>query len=72
MTCKHFGICGSCGLHALPYAQQLKEKEQRVSRLLAPFYGERLEVFDSDTSHYRARAEFRIWHDGERCDYAMG
>jgi tRNA (uracil-5-)-methyltransferase len=39
---------------------------------LAPFYQGELEVFDSPTDHYRARAEFRIWHEGDRCDYAMG
>ena len=51
---------------------QLKQKEERVSALLAPFYQGELVVFDSPTSHYRARAEFRIWHEGDRCDYAMG
>lgn len=72
MNCKHFGSCGSCGLYELGYEEQLKQKEKRVSELLAPFYGEALEIFDSPTDHYRARAEFRIWHEGERCDYAMG
>ena len=72
MTCKHFGSCGSCGLYEISYSEQLKQKEERVSRLLDPFYQEALEVFDSPTSHYRARAEFRIWHEGDRCDYAMG
>jgi tRNA (uracil-5-)-methyltransferase len=72
LTCKHFGTCGSCGLYDTSYEEQLKDKEQRVSELLAPFYTDKLEVFDSPTSHYRARAEFRIWHDGDRCNYAMG
>lgn len=72
MTCKHFGSCGSCGLYALNYTEQLKHKQQRVNGLLAPFYQKTLEVFDSPTSHYRARAEFRIWHEGDRCSYAMG
>jgi len=72
MICKHFGSCGSCGLYALSYKEQLKQKEIRVSGLLAPFYTEKLEVFDSPDRHYRARSEFRIWHDGDRCDYAMG
>ncbi len=71
MTCKHFGSCGSCGLYEISYAEQLKRKQQRVSGLLAPFYQGVLEVFDSPTSYYRARAEFRIWHEGDRCDYAM-
>ena len=72
MNCKHFGTCGSCGLYELSYDEQLKQKEERVSELLAPFYVKKLEVFDSPSEHYRARSEFRIWHDGDRCDYAMG
>lgn len=72
MTCKHFGSCGSCGLYEQDYAVQLAYKKEKVSQLLLPFYDDELEVFDSPSSHYRARAEFRIWHDGDRCDYAMG
>jgi len=72
LTCKHFGACGSCGLYDTSYDIQLSDKEKRVSLLLSPFYKDKLEVFNSQTSHYRARAEFRIWHDGDRCDYAMG
>lgn len=72
LRCKHFGTCGSCGLYDTSYDVQLAEKEKRVATLLAPFYSDNLEVFDSPTSHYRARSEFRIWHDGDRCDYAMG
>ncbi|MEY3090461.1 MAG: hypothetical protein RL113_777, partial [Pseudomonadota bacterium] len=72
MICKHFGTCGSCGLHEIDYAEQLIEKQKMVAALLAPFYQNDLEVFTSPTDHYRARAEFRIWHEGDRCDYAMG
>ncbi len=72
MNCKHFGSCGSCGLYKLNYLEQLQQKEEKVSKLLAPFYTDTLELFDSPDSHYRARSEFRIWHEGERCDYAMG
>ena len=72
MECKHFGSCGSCGLYALCYEEQLAQKEQRVGALLAPFFSKPLEVFSSKASHYRARAEFRIWHEGEVCSYAMG
>jgi tRNA (uracil-5-)-methyltransferase len=72
LNCKHFGTCGSCGLYELSYAEQLESKKSRVSSLLSPYYLKNLEVFDSPDSHYRARAEFRIWHDGNRCDYAMG
>lgn len=72
MRCRHFGACGSCGLYALEYTIQLQQKELRVSTLLAPFYSERLEIFDSPQHAYRARAEFRIWHEGDSCYYAMG
>lgn len=72
MKCKHFGTCGSCSLYQTEYAVQLKEKEEQVVALLAPFYQGKITVFDSPDHHYRARAEFRIWHEGDRCDYAMG
>jgi len=72
MRCKYFGSCGSCGLYEMSYEEQLKHKAQKLSALLSPFYQEALELFDSPISHYRARAEFRIWHEKDRCDYAMG
>ncbi|MCW8821657.1 MAG: tRNA (uridine(54)-C5)-methyltransferase TrmA [Sulfurovum sp.] len=72
MNCKHFGSCGSCGLYEIGYQKQLKQKETMVSELLAPFYRGKLEVFDSPSDHYRARAEFRIWHEDDVCHYAMG
>ncbi len=72
MKCKHFGSCGSCRLYAMEYASQLAAKEQKVSQLLTPFYTNRVTVFDSPDKHYRARAEYRIWHEGAVCDYAMG
>ena len=72
MHCKHFGICGSCSQYDREYRVQLGEKEAHVAALLSPFYQGEIAVFDSPEQHYRARAEFRIWHDGDRCDYAMG
>ena len=72
MECRQFGECGSCTLYGMPYPAQLEEKTARVRELLAPFYGGAMDRYASPTSHYRARAEFRIWHEGERCDYAMG
>ena len=72
MKCKYFGSCGSCGLHELSYGEQLEQKSSRVSELLSPFYSGELEMFESPDSHYRARSEFRIWHIGDICSYAMG
>jgi len=72
LHCRHFGACGSCGLFEMGYEAQLQAKAERVGELLAPFYAGAPEVFFSPQSHYRARAEFRIWHEGEQCYYAMG
>ncbi len=72
MDCKHFGKCGSCSLYTTEYAEQLVNKKEMVSALISPFYSGELDVFESPEHHYRARAEFRIWHNGDRCSYAMG
>lgn len=53
------------------YPRQLAEKTARLSRLLAPFAAPPLAVFESPPSHYRQRAEFRIWREGEQSHYAM-
>jgi len=72
LNCRHFGSCGSCRLYKLKYIEQLEEKESFISNLISPYYNKKLNIFDSPLDHYRARAEFRIWHSGDRCDYAMG
>ena len=72
MNCKHFGICGSCAIFELSYENELRAKEERVLELLSPFGVEKLEVFSANSSHYRARSEFKIWHDDSGANYAMG
>lgn len=37
----------------------------RLQSMMAPFSDLVPEVFRSPVSHYRMRAEFRIWHDGD-------
>ena len=71
MKCLHFGECGSCNYHELPYTTALEEKREVVSKLLEPFYSGAIELFDSPQSAHRARAEFKIWHTGDECHYAM-
>ena len=56
---------------AATYAAQLADKQARLQELLAPFDTPAPEVFDSPPSHYRLRAEFRLWRDGEQRHYAM-
>ena len=72
MKCEHFGTCGSCTIYDLSYEAELAGKKERVLGLLSPFEVKDLEVFSAEPSHYRARSEFKIWHDGDSCSYAMG
>ncbi|WP_058960103.1 tRNA (uridine(54)-C5)-methyltransferase TrmA [Type-E symbiont of Plautia stali] len=47
------------------YDAQLAEKASRLQAMMSPFAAPDVEVFRSPVSHYRMRAEFRIWHDGD-------
>lgn len=51
------------------YTEQLAEKQQRLAHLLGDLPN--FKCFASSPSHYRARAEFRVWHEGDRLDYVM-
>ncbi|MGE8362996.1 tRNA (uridine(54)-C5)-methyltransferase TrmA [Pseudomonas sp.] len=53
------------------YDAQLAEKKARLVELLAPFDAPAPEVFESPREHYRLRAEFRLWREGEDRHYAM-
>ena len=53
------------------YAQQLADKAARLQTLFAGLDTPELEIFPSPPSHYRMRAEFRIWHEGDNISYAM-
>lgn len=58
-------------MNASLYEQQLAEKKQRLSSLFAEFSPPALDVFPSPLAHYRMRAEFRVWHEGEDLYYYM-
>lgn len=45
------------------YNELLQKKQEKLTALLRPFNAPTIQVFDSPTSHYRMRAEFRIWHE---------
>ncbi|TMP47349.1 tRNA (uridine(54)-C5)-methyltransferase TrmA [Pseudoalteromonas citrea] len=53
------------------YAQQLEEKQQRISQQFARFDAPELEVYDSPKTQYRQRAEFRVWHEGDDLYHIM-
>lgn len=53
------------------YEPQLEQKLAQLKRDFARFTLPEIEVFRSPPEHYRLRAEFKIWHEGDRADYAM-
>lgn len=53
------------------YSSQLLTKQQALLDLMLGLDLPELEVFESASSHYRMRAEFRIWHEGDDLYYAM-
>ena len=53
------------------YDVQLTEKQAELGRVMTGLTLPEMEVFVSKPSHYRMRAEFRIWHDGDDLFYAM-
>ncbi|WLT05864.1 tRNA (uridine(54)-C5)-methyltransferase TrmA [Gilliamella apis] len=53
------------------YNQQLQNKITNLKTLLSDFSLTDLQVFSSPISHYRMRAEFRIWHNGEELYHIM-
>lgn len=53
------------------YQQQLSDKQHYLEQLFADCAFPPIQIFTSPPSHYRMRAEFRIWHEGDSCSYAM-
>lgn len=53
------------------YEQLLAEKSATVTALFQQLQMPAPELFRSPTSHYRCRAEFRIWHDGDDLYHIM-
>ena len=53
------------------YKELLKEKTIALNKLFDGIPTPELTVFESPPSHFRMRAEFRIWHTGEKMNYVM-
>ena len=58
-----------CQVFPESYQQQLNDKIERLGDLLPELPN--FEVFESPQEHYRARAEFRIWHEEDDTFYIM-
>ncbi len=68
MQCDYFGECGSCTLYDKNYQEQLDFK---VSAIKKDFDRSEIEILTSAPSHFRNRAEFKIYHDNGRISYVM-
>jgi tRNA (uracil-5-)-methyltransferase len=53
------------------YSEQLAKKIKYVSAEFNEFNLPTLEVFESPPLHYRMRAEFRVWHEGDDLYHIM-
>ncbi|RUO59365.1 tRNA (uridine(54)-C5)-methyltransferase TrmA [Pseudidiomarina marina] len=53
------------------YQIQLSNKVELLKSMLAPFAVSEIDVYESPKTHYRMRAEFRVWHDGDDLFYIM-
>jgi tRNA (uracil-5-)-methyltransferase len=53
------------------YVEQLKKKTHFIKDSFAQHPMPDLEVFASEPIHYRLRAEFRVWHDGDNLYHVM-
>ena len=53
------------------YSEQLAAKVHALREQFAEFDAPPPNIFESAPLHYRLRAEFRIWHDGDNIDYVM-
>jgi len=53
------------------YELLLAEKVKQIKSQFASFDIPELQIFASQKENFRLRAEFKIWHDGDRCFHAM-
>ncbi|WP_416191089.1 tRNA (uridine(54)-C5)-methyltransferase TrmA [Neisseria sp. CCUG12390] len=53
------------------YRQQLNDKIRYLQDLFRGLDFPDIQVFESPEKHYRMRAEFRVWHEGDEIFYAM-
>jgi 23S rRNA (uracil1939-C5)-methyltransferase len=70
MNCKHFGVCGGCSLPGVPYAQQLADKQARLSRLLGLEVPPLLPSPSED--RFRSKVAFVFGPEGQGRGLVMG
>ena len=65
------GISSMQPIQVSQYQTLLTEKSQSIQEQFKQFDIPELQVFASRPVHFRLRAEFKVWHEGERCFHAM-
>ncbi|TLU59995.1 tRNA (uridine(54)-C5)-methyltransferase TrmA [Thalassotalea litorea] len=58
-------------IHPDNYDTQLQRKRTAMQELFASFSVPEPQIFTSEPLHYRLRAEFRVWHEGDDLFYIM-
>ncbi len=58
-------------IDATQYQTQLETKVAELEKQFSEFATPKLEVFESIPLHYRMRAEFRVWHEGDDLFHIM-
>ncbi|MBC3767524.1 tRNA (uridine(54)-C5)-methyltransferase TrmA [Neptunicella marina] len=53
------------------YDQLLNEKAEQIQQQFSGLIDTQLEIFRSEPLHYRQRAEFRVWHEGDDLYHIM-
>ncbi len=53
------------------YQHQLNDKATKIRQQFSEFHLPEIEIYNSPESHYRLRAEFKVWHEDDDSYYAM-
>lgn len=53
------------------YENQLRQKQDRLKQMFLPYFSREFETYPSPLKHYRSRAEFRLWHEGDDLFHIM-
>ena len=53
------------------YSTLLNNKIAAIAPRFEPLFAGEASIFESAPTHYRMRAEFRMWHDGDHIDFVM-
>lgn len=65
--CRHFTLCGGCVWQQMPYAEQLKVKEQKIKELFTPLLTDETKILPIIKSpsewNYRTKMEFSFSQD---------